>query len=191
MGILLDNDIERARMYTLAERMLLAIHELTGAGEEGGYVENDVFSMYSCGEYECSCGLDSRAYAFYQAHPHAADCWVTKIDTLEGNAYRNGVIDVEIETERYVNEYAPREVALALKYDCTTCTCGVDRIHRKWNSLYEFSHESDCAIYRSNFRCGNVEIRWYKHIGRSLEIAGASSAEELRETFKKCLASLL
>lgn len=105
----------------LVERMLLAIYEFTGAGEEGESFKNETFEMHT---------------------------WV---------------MDAE-------------------------CNCDFMRKRSKRRRLH--THSSDCQM-RPNFRCGDIEIRWYRHIGRSLEVNRTTSREELETMFKKCLKSIL
>lgn len=41
-----------------------------------------------------------------------------------------------------------------------------------------------------NFKCGDIEISWYKYLGRDTTINGNYSAEYIVEMFNKCIQSL-
>lgn len=42
-----------------------------------------------------------------------------------------------------------------------------------------------------NFKCGNIEISWYKYLGRDTTINGQYSPEEIINMFNKCIESIL
>lgn len=42
-----------------------------------------------------------------------------------------------------------------------------------------------------NFKCGNIEISWYKYLGRDTTINGHYSPEEIINMFNKCIDSIL
>ena len=65
--------------------------------------------------------------------------------------------------------------------DChceTCCTC----------NLYPHLHDGKEML--PNFRCGDVEIRWYKYIGRDMSINCQVSRKELRRIFHDCRKSI-
>jgi hypothetical protein len=43
---------------------------------------------------------------------------------------------------------------------------------------------------KPNFKCGNLEIRWYKFIGRGMSCNKKLTMEEFEKTMAKCLGSL-
>ena len=51
--------------------------------------------------------------------------------------------------------------------------------------------DEDCPeAARPNFKCGDVEIRWYKYLGRGMSVNRQITKEELTEIFQKCTDSL-
>lgn len=48
---------------------------------------------------------------------------------------------------------------------------------------------SDAAL--PNFKSGDVEIRWYKHLGRGVSVNREVTREELTEVFQRCRESLV
>lgn len=52
------------------------------------------------------------------------------------------------------------------------------------------SHKVDCITEQPNFKCGDVEIRWYKYIGRAMNSNRVVTLNELKKIFKKCMKSL-
>lgn len=49
---------------------------------------------------------------------------------------------------------------------------------------------SENPKYHYNFKCGDVEISWYKNLGRHTTIDKWCLPEEIIETFNKCMISL-
>ena len=51
-----------------------------------------------------------------------------------------------------------------------------------------------CPANLPNFKCGGFEVRWYKYIGRSMEVDGDGDGPGMRagleEMFARCFASL-
>ena len=41
-----------------------------------------------------------------------------------------------------------------------------------------------------NFRCGDVEVRWYKYLGRGTSVNRPTTPDEWADILRKCLASL-
>ena len=68
------------------------------------------------------------------------------------------------------------------------CTCG----RRRLESDFELDHHHalDCGVVRTNFRCGAAEVRWYKYIGRDVEVGETTSEAEWRDIFDRCEASI-
>lgn len=57
---------------------------------------------------------------------------------------------------------------------------------------YHWCNEGDdCKIAEMpNFKCGDIEIRWYKYLGRGMSVNRQVTKEELTEAFQKCRDSL-
>lgn len=60
------------------------------------------------------------------------------------------------------------------------------------NDVFEMNdgrsmHEDDAA---PDFVCGDIKIKWYKHIGRGMEINRSLDFEGLQEMFDQCRESL-
>lgn len=66
--------------------------------------------------------------------------------------------------------------------DCT-CDSGDD-----W--VGEDNHKSHCEMMQPNFVCGDVEVSWYKHLGRGTRINKKITAEEAVDIFNRCLESV-
>lgn len=52
---------------------------------------------------------------------------------------------------------------------------------------YSWDDEYD---QKYNFKCGDIEISWYKWLGRGTTINGEYTKEEIIEMFNKCIRSL-
>lgn len=63
------------------------------------------------------------------------------------------------------------------------CTCGADAADQP--------HTDSCPVVRPNFLCGDLAIRWYKHMARGLSLGRSVTQAELRDIFTRCLSSIL
>lgn len=52
------------------------------------------------------------------------------------------------------------------------------------------THAEECRAGLPNFKCGDFEARWYKHIGRGMEFNKDISRADLLDMMKKCLNSI-
>ncbi len=68
------------------------------------------------------------------------------------------------------------------------CSCGVEDAYREWRKGN--NHDSNCRLIIPNFKCGDVEITWYKYIGRDMTVNRPVARDELKQIFKKCRRSL-
>jgi len=50
--------------------------------------------------------------------------------------------------------------------------------------------DGECLDSRPNFKCGAVEVNWYKYIGRGMSVNRPVSRKEWRDIFNKCFKSL-
>jgi len=60
-------------------------------------------------------------------------------------------------------------------------------------SYTQCKHEKDnapCPYCRPNFKCGDVEVRWYKHLGRDTVINREITPREAFSIFSLCLHSI-
>lgn len=55
---------------------------------------------------------------------------------------------------------------------------------------YWWGNEDAPEAYEPNFQCGDLEIRWYKYIGRGMSVNHAVTRQELEEIFRKCRESI-
>lgn len=65
------------------------------------------------------------------------------------------------------------------------CDCGAEK---SW--VEKDTHEFTCSTVRPNFRYQDIEIRWYKYIGREMTISREVTRQELIAMFRKCFASV-
>jgi hypothetical protein len=71
------------------------------------------------------------------------------------------------------------------------CTCGFeDQEDQPAESRQMQGHKTDCLVIAPNFRCGDIEIRWYKHIGRGMNGSRLLTYAELEEAFHRCHQSI-
>lgn len=150
-------------------------------GGEFGYgcdYENDVFVMWPFWWGDCDCGRDEAEYAFEEMNPHLDTCYQIELKRRTG-AGDNWIGD---ECRKLAAEWGLPEVGCAVH-----CTCGA---HERWTAWAEsHPHAPRCSEGRPNFEhkpSGSV-VRWYKYIGRSMEI---DIRGEWTQILGDCLASL-
>lgn len=144
-------------------------HEAAGGflGGEWGYGAEYIgttFRMHPFWWGDCGCGFDDREAAWDAAHPHTATCYQSEL-------VRAGWPEADIDLGAFA-------VARGLPaYGCAVhCTCGQDLARQEWHA--ENGHHPDCPVERPNFAhpASGVQVRWYKYIGRGMELAGVTAA---------------
>lgn len=55
---------------------------------------------------------------------------------------------------------------------------------------YWWGDENAPEAYRPNFKCGDLEVRWYKYIGRGMSVNRAVTRRELESIFRHCRQSI-
>lgn len=174
---------------TLGERDPEAQHHglLGGEWGYGQDFKNDVFEMWPYWWGDCDCGFGEAEYQWEQNDPgHTAGCWHTRYHTEHDRLYA-----LQLPWE----ELRKREDAWAAEngWDgrpgiAVYCDCGQDERWQAWRSAHD--HQPNCSAARPNFKCGDVEVRWYKYIGRGMTANRELSRAEWRELFARCAASL-
>lgn len=156
-------------------------------GGEFGYgqqFENTVFEMFPFWWGECDCGAEKRRDDWFDAHPHAADCYRAKLAEIQrGLPY--GQRDAAI---------AALCASLSLPYpegSAVHCTCGASAQINAFDAG-EGACDPRCSDARPNFahKASGFEVRWYKYIGRSQELNKEITPEDWAAVVAECLESL-
>ena len=79
--------------------------------------------------------------------------------------------------ELYVRGKAPR------------CTCFDEPTDDHPDDV--LAHNPDCPQARPNFRCGDLQIWWFRCIGQAMSANQLISRTELRQVFRRCQDSLM
>lgn len=159
-------------------------------GGEWGYgqeFKNDVFEMRPYWWGGCTCGYDEKDFAWSEEHLHAETCFFNRYQVeekrlkAEGVPFdkRHGLMTKWAKESGYAD--APNGMAVH-------CDCGVDQTYAEWRMDHD--HASNCREVLPNFKCGDLEIRWYKYISRGMSVNREVSREELRQIFRKCRKSI-
>ena len=163
----------------LTRALVRAGHTSAGAGLGGelGYgvaVEGPVFTMRPYSWEECECGFEQADVAFWDTHRHHPTCFQVALTQDHRGA---------------------RELARAWGLDfgdgCAThCTCATQDAYDTWAASHD--HTPDCCVRQANFvhHTSGCEVRWYKYLGRSMEITGDPTAGEWAAIMTDCLAHL-
>lgn len=159
-------------------------------GGEWGYGQdfrNDVFEMHPYWWGDCTCGFDKKYIVWLEAHPHAESCFFNRYQVEEKRLEDEGVPFSE--KHGLMTKWAKKN-GYADAPDCMAiyCDCGVDQAYETWRN--DNNHADDCREVLANFKYGDIEIRWYKYIGRGMSVNREVSRGELRQVFRKCRQSL-
>lgn len=119
-------------------------------------------------------GADKGAFVAQQLYKLSERIYKKGLDNESGNAHEYG--------KNYKNDV----FEMFPYHDC--CSCG--SATKKTNDLTGTPHKEDCIGQKPNFKCGDVEIRWYKYIGRMVESNKIVSISRYKEIFEKCKKSL-
>lgn len=162
---------------------------LGGSDGYGIDFQNDVFEMHPYWWGDCTCGFGEKESAWSDAHDHAPTCYQTDVNAI---CYPKGR-DSEYDRSPTDAEYRSLCKKHGLPWNggsgCAVhCTCTYDAEWSAWRSAND--HAPDCKEVIPNFRCGDIEIRWYKYIGRGMSVNRPVTQEELMAAFKRCRESL-
>lgn len=197
-------------LYALSEKLGKKNSDAQAHGCLGGMwgygqdFESETFEMHPYWWGGCNCGFERKQETWLADHDHADECFYTLLDKegqrlLEEQKHvsNGGAFDGEL-LLRQVEEWAnanrsPSAPDWPELRDY--CDCGFSEVLRKW--LEENDHSENCPehpdntrAHLPNFSCGDVEIRWYKYIGRGMSVNREVSRGEWEALFARCFASL-
>ncbi|MFZ6014995.1 MAG: hypothetical protein ACOYUZ_01420 [Patescibacteria group bacterium] len=162
-----DEELLVRFLHRLAEKIALSTGELQNGGDSwsarkyGVDFKNDVFEMHPYWWGDCTCHVIDKEREFAAAHPHADNCYF----------------------QQHIEHMEFSEVG-------TYCDCDFLGQINAWAEVERLQHSPDCRTVVPNFRCGDIEIDWYKYIGRGMSISRPVTREELEAMFAKCFDSL-
>lgn len=169
-----------ADLYELTRHLAENGHEaahgvLGGVWGYGAEYRNDVFEMHPFWWGECQCGHEEAEIAWEKANPHTAACYQTEMQRR----------DWQGDLAAVAREWGLPEFGCAVH-----CTCGQKEKWRRWAA--DHPHPDTCPEVRPNFRHHRtgVEIRWYKWIGRSMEVTGSVSLAAWQAVMDECMDSV-
>jgi hypothetical protein len=201
-----DVDFVAGGLYTLSRRLgernpdAQAHGVLGGQWGYGQHFENEVFEMHPYYWGDCTCGHDERQDAWDKANHHAAHCYQFELSRARQDAgldvfwpeYARGWLSGS--QARRAEKSAYRQ--LCAKYDlpeqgwAVHCTCGCKQRIEEFDATN--LHDPKCPEVVPNFRhkASGLEVRWYKWIGRGMELSRDVSREEWAHIFAECMASV-
>lgn len=170
--------------YVVAE--LLAMVALVGDDKLYDVFKNKTFLMCHYWWGDCTCEFGKKEHAWQTAHPHPETC------LGERYAKEQDRFSAECPVHTKVTEHM-RAWSLEATEDKTEnaymlCDCGQEEAYAAW--VQDKSHAPDCREVLPNFRYKDIEIRWYKRIGRGMSANRPLTFDELRDAFIACRQSL-
>ncbi|MEB3023347.1 MULTISPECIES: hypothetical protein [Mycolicibacter] len=136
-------------------------------GGADGYGEdwsNTTFTMRPYDYGDCTCGQESRIEEWSASHSHTPECTQTEIQAVQGKFTGTELREQFAQLKSRLN--IPDQGAM------WHCTCGVEDAYQ--TLLKNEHHSPRCEPFLPNFvyHPTGAEIRWYKYIGRGMEITG-------------------
>lgn len=166
-------------LYELTRHLDTHGHEASHGlfGGEWGYgaeFSNTVFEMHPYWWGDCECGHELDETTWEERNPHAPTCYQAELERRDWEG-----------AEELAAEWGLSRFGCAIH-----CTCGCDKRHQEW--VAQHPHPGDCPAVRPNFRHHRtgVEVRWYKYLGRGMEIKGSLSAAAWRTVIAECISSV-
>ncbi len=154
---------------------LIKNYNLKGDCSSGVDYNNKIFEMRRPYYGTCDCGWDSKVERF--KHNHSKKCFQSQLQEYIKN------LDPEIEymETQWISKVSwfakSRGYKQGLVGCFDHCTCGHNKTWDKWykeNKKGENGHSASCSLELPNFKHykSGLEVRWFKWIGRGMEIKG-------------------
>lgn len=168
---------------------------LGGTYGYGAWFKNDVFEMRPYWWGDCECGHDKKAWAWSDAHDHKSDCYQSLRNELCYVKGENGQYWDHKEGHGWTKCSCDEDLCkkMGLSYPAGSaihCTCDYDTLWAEWSKGNQ--HDPECGFVAPNFKhiATGIEVRWYKYIGRGMELSKDLSKSEWRKIFNECFESL-
>lgn len=180
-------------------------------GGEFGYgcnFKNKVFEMRPFYWGECDCGFEKKRDREYEKwskkNQHAKDCYQTlvKKELIEKGWKKSKFIGLDAPKELTWDEQKKIEDRIRRKYckkfrlsfpaGCAVhCTCDFEKRFMELTKRMG-SHKPTCSLVLPNFKHykSGLEIRWYKWIGRDMELNKRITNKEWKRVFRECIESI-
>ena len=171
------------------EKDLRTLSDLIDSGyigyNYGSKFKNAVFEMNDYYWGECTCGYDEIENEWYDEHAHKNNCYQKDWQGLR-EKYA-GILDVQ--NNEIIELCTKHNIPYNDGIGCAVhCTCDYED---RWT---EFTlrnwHKLDCSVVVANFKYGELEIKWYKYIGRGMSSNRPITKKEWNDIFIKCTNSL-
>ena len=138
--------------------------------------------------HACTCGFDLVEVEWFGEHEHPASCFAERFTEKEWELrkdYGKSLSDLPKYLRKWCEDNGRVGAAIYSELlDLCLCDCGIDKAHDEWAK--ENTHEPDCRAWRPNFLCGDLAIRWPKHIGGGMTVSREVPRAELECIFDKC-----
>lgn len=122
----------------------------------------------------------------YIPKPKPANCEFEEIKVFETPRYMDALLEsIESELERIMWNITQEEYDSPFRNTGNEFVCDTFEVH----AYYWGDDEKE--IERPNFKCGDIEIHWYKHVGRGCTINKPITPETAIKMYNKCVEALL
>lgn len=161
-------------------------------GGEFGYganFRNQTFEMLPYYWGDCTCGYEDEEEGWSETHKHDPNCFSGRMKAFREELERQRYKTYSKKWVRRVDQWA-LENGWEHGFEGSGVHCDCPRQQELEQFAGENSHAPQCPAILPNFRCGDLEIRWYKYIGRGMSVNRQVTREELQGVFRRCEESL-
>jgi len=142
---------------------------------------------------DCTCGYDKLEAEWDANHPHSPDCfhirYMAEEEAQEKQWHKQGVSDAWDAVFSHMIHWSWENGYKDAPYGMAAyCDCPRSEEWRKWASTHW--HSPDCELAKPNFKFGEAEIRWYKHVGRGMSTNVDWDEAKWREWFADCFMAI-
>lgn len=142
---------------------------------------------------ECICGFAEEYNEWRHTHSHDEDCFTWKAHEFAeewGNAWMFDDLrheEYEIAQDEFLAEHGVELIGWMAH-----CDCGLWDEYDEWRKVHNC--DPNCPTVRPNFHwfgddeVPEVEVRWYKFVGRDTELSREVTLEELAHIREVCFA---
>lgn len=197
---LCDMLVEITRAIDALDPNRIAHGFLGGEHGYGGHWDSAVFEMRPYYWGDCDCGYEELEWEWTTSHTHSDNCYQAELrrEKIAAGGIEKGD---RVERPKHLSYDQWRDIEDGIydrlcakfkrsrKLGCAAhCTCAYDREWKKFSKAN--GHKPTCSLELPNFlhRASGLEVRWYRYIGRGMEVENLPS--DLTPIFNECIADI-
>lgn len=155
----------------------------------------DTFEMRSYYWGECECGWEAKEFP----EPHDDTCYQVELKArfIEAGVYWEQERSMSYDDKRNLQERIYKELTrkyrLPMQGCAVHCTCTYPERGQRWFDIEKLGpegHAVTCRTWLPNFQQGDLQVRWYKYLGRGMSTNREITHSDGIAIFESCMAAL-